>query len=187
MFKREIRTIGIDDSPFDKFKKGSVLVVGAIFRGGSLVEGILTTKVAVDGSNSTQKIIKMINLSKFKLQLRCILINGIALGGFNVLDIEELNKKTNIPVIVVIRKYPDFKKIEDALININKQEKFALIKKAGPVHQIGKIFIQLKGLSLAEARAILKLTCTRSLIPEPIRVAHLIAGGIVTGESKGQA
>lgn len=24
-------------------------------------------------------------------------------------------------------------------------------------------------------------------IPEPIRVAHLIAGGIVTGESKGKA
>jgi endonuclease V-like protein UPF0215 family len=187
MYKREIRIIGIDDSPFKKFKKGNVIVVGTIFRGGTLLDGILTTKVSIDGDNSTSKLVGMINKSKFKPQLRCILLNGIALAGFNVVDIKELNKKTGIPVIVVIRKYPDFKRIEETLKKINKQKKYKLIEKAGPVEKVGKIYIQRKGISLKRAKEILKLTCTRSLIPEPIRVAHLIAGGIVTGESKGQA
>ena len=129
----------------------------------------------------------MINKSKFKLQLRCILINGIALGGFNVIDIKELNQETKIPVIVVIRKYPDFKTIEKTLKKLNKQNKYELMQKAGPVEQIGKVYIQRKGITQKKAREILKLTCTRSLIPEPIRVAHLIASGVITGESKGKA
>jgi len=187
MYKREIRIIGIDDSPFKKFTKGNILVIGTIFRGGTLLDGVLTTKVGIDGNNSTSKLIEMINKSKFKVQLRCILLNGIALGGFNVIDIKELNRKTRIPVIVVIRKYPDFKKIEETLKKINKQHKYKLIQKAGPVEKVGKIYIQRKGVSLEKAKQILKLTCTRSLIPEPIRVAHLIAGGIITGESKGKA
>jgi len=187
MYKQEIRTLGIDDSPFKKFKKGNVLVVGAVFRGGTLLDGILTTKVSIDGNNSTKKLIEIINKSKYKKQLRCILLNGIAVAGFNVIDIKELNRKTKIPVIVVIRKYPDFKKIEDILKKIKKQHKYKIIQKAGPVEKIGNIYIQIKGITIEKAKEILKLTCTRSLIPEPIRVAHLIAGGVVTGESKGQA
>jgi len=187
MYKKEIRILGIDDSPFRKFKKGNILIVGTIFRGGTLLDGILTTKVAIDGDNSTKKLVDMVNNSKFKPQLRCILLNGIALGGFNVIDIKELNQKTKIPVIVVIRKYPDFKKIEETLKKIKKQHKYKLIQKAGPVEKVDNIYIQRKGITLEKAKHILKLTCTRSLIPEPIRVAHLIAGGIVTGESKGKA
>jgi len=187
MYKREIRILGIDDSPFRKFTSGNVLVIGTVFRGGILLDGVLTTKVAIDGSNSTKKLIEMVNKSKFKPQLRCIMLNGIALGGFNVINIGELNKKTKIPVIVVIRKYPDFKKIEETLKRINKHSKYSLIQKAGPVEKAGQIYIQTKGISFEKAKQILKLTCTRSLIPEPIRVAHLIAGGVVTGESKGKA
>lgn len=187
MYKKEIRTIGIDDSPFKKFKKGNIIVIGTIFRGGAFLDGLLTTKVAIDGNNSTKKLIEMINRSKFKVQLRCILLNGIALAGFNVIDIQELNKKTKIPVIVVIRKYPDLKKIEETLKKLNKQTKYKLIQKAGPIERIGNIYIQRIGITKKGAKEILNLTCTHSLIPEPIRAAHLIAGGVVTGESKGQA
>jgi endonuclease V-like protein UPF0215 family len=187
MYKKEVRTLGIDDSPFRKFTKSNTLIIGTIFRGGTLLDGILSTKVRIDGNNSTKKLIKMINKSKFKKQIRCILLNGIAVGGFNIVDIKELNQKTKIPVLAVIRKYTDFKKIEETLKKINKGPKYKLIQKAGPVEKVGKIYIQRKGISLEKAKALLKLTCTRSLIPEPIRVAHLIAGGIATGESKGKA
>ena len=187
MYKKEIRVLGIDDAPFDKFKKGSVLVVGTMFRGGSWVDGILSTKISIDGSNSTSQLIKMINKSKFKPQLQCIILDGIAFGGFNIVDIQKLNKKTNVPVLVVIRKMPDFKKIQAVLKKLNKSSRYKLIEKAGQVHKAGKVYIQIAGLSLEQAKQILKITCTRSLLPEPIRAAHLIAAGIITGESKGNA
>lgn len=187
MLKKEIRVIGIDDSPFNKFGKGNVLVVGVVFRGGSLLDGILSTKVKVDGNNSTKKLAEMINKSKFRPQLQCIFLDGIALGGFNIVNIEELNKKTKLPVIVVIRIKPDIDTIKKTLIKINKKNKIKLIEKAGEVIKINNIYVQLKGISKDKAKEILDLVCTRSHIPEPVRVAHLIASGVVKGESKGKA
>ena len=185
--KKEIRIIGIDDSPFDKFRDKKILVVGVIMRGGSWVDGILSTKVTVDGNDSTKKIIEMINNCKFKPQLQCIFLDGIAVAGFNVIDVKELNRKTKLPVVVIIRKRPDIENIKKTLIRINKKDKIKLIEKAGNVFQVDNIFVQLTGIDLEEAKKILKIVCTRSLIPEPIRLAHLIASGVAIGESKGRA
>ena len=187
MVKKEIRVIGIDDSPFNKFKDKKILVVGVVMRGGSWVDGILSTKVAVDGDDSTKKIIEMINKCKFKPQLQCVFLDGIAVAGFNIVDVKELSKKTKLPVIIIIRRKPDIENIKKTLININKKDKIKLIDQAGNVIQINSIFVQLTGIDLEQARKILKVVCTRSLIPEPIRLAHLIAQGVVFGESKGRA
>lgn len=187
MVKKEIRVIGIDDSPFNKSKDKKILVVGVVMRGGSWIDGILSAKVSVDGSDSTKNIAQMINRCKFKPQLQCIFLDGIAVGGFNIIDINELNKKTKLPVIVVIRRNPDIAKIKNTLVKIKKQQKIKLLEKAGKVIQLNDIFVQLAGIDFQKARKILKIVCTRSLLPEPIRLAHLIASGVVLGESRGRA
>jgi uncharacterized protein len=187
VLKKEIRVIGIDDSPFNKFKKGKVLVVGTIYRGGLYLDGVLSTKVKVDGDDATKKIIEMINKCKFKPQLQCIFLDGIAVAGFNIIDVKELSKKTKLPVIVIIRRKPNIENIKKTLIRINKKNKIKLIEKAGSVIPIGEIYVQITGTGVENAKEILKIVCTRSLIPEPIRIAHLIAAGITKGESSGKA
>jgi len=187
MVKKEIRVIGIDDSPFDKFNDSQVLIVGVVMRGGSWIDGVLSTKVSVDGNDSTKRLIEMINNCKFKPQLQCVFLNGIAVAGFNVVDVKELSKKTGLPLIIVIRRNPDISNIKKTLVKIGKKEKIKLIEKAGEVIQIGDIFVQLTSIKLEKAKEFLKIACTRSLIPEPIRLAHLIASGIIAGESKGRA
>lgn len=187
MFKKEIRVIGIDDSPFDKFKDKEILIVGVVMRGGSWIEGVLSAKVTVDGSDSTGKIAEMINKCKFKPQLQCIFLKGIAVAGFNVIDVKELSRKTKLPVIIVIRRMPDIENIKNTLIKIKKKTKIKMIERAGKVTQVDDIFIQLNGIGLDDAKKILKIVCTRSNIPEPLRLAHIIASGISLGESKGRA
>lgn len=184
MVKNEIRVIGIDDGPFNKFKDKKSLVVGVVMRGGSWVDGILSAKVNVDGNDATKRIAQMISKCKFLPQLQCIFLDGIAVAGFNVVDVKELNKKTKLPVIVVIRKMPDMNNIKKALIKIKKKGKIKLIEKAGSIIKIDNIFVQLSGIELERARKILKVVCTRSYVPEPIRLAHLIASGISFGESR---
>ncbi|MFH0979155.1 MAG: DUF99 family protein [Candidatus Woesearchaeota archaeon] len=185
--KKETRVIGIDDAPFNKKSKKDVLVIGAIFRGGSWFDGLLSTKVKVDGTDSTRKLISMINSSKFRPQLQCIFLDGIAVAGFNVIDTQKLHKATKLPVIVVIRRFPDYTSIRRALAIIRKPSRFKLMEQAGPVQKIGKVYCQLIGIDLKKARELLKLTCTRSHIPEPVRVAHMIASGITEGQSRGRA
>ncbi len=66
-----------------------------------------------------------------------------------------------------------------------------LMEKAGvvyPVNVKGKnLYVQMSGIELESVRKILELTSTHSNIPEPIRISHLIASGIVLGESHGRA
>ena len=187
MVKKEIRVIGIDDSPFNKFKDKKILLVGVVMRGGLYVDGVLSSKVNVDGNDSTSRIAGMISKCKFRPQLQCIFLDGIAVAGFNVIDVKELNKKTKLPVIVVIRRNPDMENIKTALIKIKKKNKIRLLEKAGKVIQLNGIYVQLAGINLEKAKEILRVVCTRSLIPEPLRLAHIIAAGITTGESKGRA
>ncbi|MBI2176495.1 DUF99 family protein [Candidatus Woesearchaeota archaeon] len=187
MIKKEARILGIDDSPFDKFRDREVLIIGTFFRGGSSLDGVMTTTAAVDGSDATAKIIRMVKKSKFFPQLQAIMLNGIAVGGFNVIDIQKLRSATKIPVVVVMRDFPEVGKIKGTLASLGMEAKVKLIEKAGRIYKVDNVHVQLSGCSLERARELLKISCTRSNIPEPVRVAHLIAAGIKLGESKGKA
>lgn len=183
--KEGVRTIGIDDGPFSRAKKGgNVVIVGAVYRGGTWFDGLLTSKVRKDGWNATDTIISMIQKSKFHAQLHYIMLDGIAFGGFNIVDIQRLFQKTGLKVMVVVRKKPDLDSVYQALQKISQPEKrWRILKAAGPLYPVRKVWLQLAGMDLKEAAELLNLTCTRALIPEPLRVAHLIAGAIINGQS----
>lgn len=48
------------------------------------------------------------------------------------------------------------------------------------------VYVQRAGLSLAGAQATLAALTVTGRIPEPLRAAHLIAGGVTRGSSAGQ-
>lgn len=192
MLKSEIRILGFDDGSFEK-KDKIVPVVGVVFRGGNFLDGILKTDVKVDGLDSTRKIIKLINASRHKQQLKVIMFDGITLGGFNILDVRQIYEQTGLPVIVVNRKRPDLESVKNALKNFKDFEKrWEIILRAGIIKECKikedrRVYYQSIGLDDEEAEEIIKLSSTHSFIPEPLRVAHLIATGIVKGESGGRA
>ncbi|MEM1535384.1 MAG: DUF99 family protein [Candidatus Pacearchaeota archaeon] len=188
--KPEIRILGIDDGHFEKFSSAKCLVVGTIFRGAQALDGLISFYVEVDGDDGTEKLIEAVNRSKHKEQLSVIMINGIALGGFNVLNIKEICLKTGIPVVVVSRKKPRIKLIKAVLKKIGKKEKIKFIEEAGKPNEIkinGKsIYFQCYGLDKEKASELIKSSIRFGNIPEPLRVAHIIATGIVLGENKGR-
>lgn len=188
--KKEIRVLGIDDSPFKKSEK-NCLIVGTIFRGGNYIDGLLSTSVEVDGNDATEKLIKLIEKTRHYEQLNCIMLDGIAVAGFNVIDIKRLNARTGLPVIVLMRRLPDLGQISSALKKMKAESKMQTIKKAGTIYKtkIGKrnAYFQTAGISPIKAKGIIGITTTHSLIPEPLRVAHIIASGIKRGESRGRA
>lgn len=181
--KPEIRVLGVDDGPFTPHK-GHAPVVGVVFRGGYWLDGVLSTKVKVDGFDATDKIATMIVESPHYRQVRIMMLEGVTFGGFNVVDIKELNALTELPVIVVTRNKPDFREIHAAVKKLpNSTERWAAVQNAGQVFEVHtrsmreKVYMEISGIRESDARRILQLTSTRSSIPEPLRVAHLIASG----------
>ncbi len=189
--KQQIRLLGIDDSPFT-FNDKYTYVIGVIMRGGEYLEGVIKTQVSIDGNDATFICKQMIKNTRHKIQLKAILIDGIALGGFNIVDIEEIYKTTYLPVITVTRDKPEFEKIKLALQkNFNDWEnRFDLITK-GKLYEVktkhNPIYIKFVGLPIDEAKEIINISTIRGVIPEPIRMAHLIASGLKRGESYGKA
>jgi len=192
MVKEEIRILGIDDGPFTKDDK-EVIVIGVVYRGGEFIDGLLRTFVEIDGLDATEKLAKMINSSRHKQQLKVIMLDGITLGGFNIVDVKKLYSETKIPIIVINRKVPDLKSIKTALEkNFEDFEKrWKMILNAGKIKELRlekfSLYYQNIGLENEEAEEIILTSMKHAQIPEPLRVAHLIATGIVKGESEGHA
>jgi endonuclease V-like protein UPF0215 family len=190
--KEEIRVLGIDDCPFDRFKDKKTKIIGVMFRGGKFMDGAVSSEIKIDGSDATAKIARMINKSRFKKQLQCILIDGIAIGSFNVIDIVKLSESTKLCVIIIMRSLPKIEKIHAILKKLGMEQKIKLLKKAGEMHKAKttfdrEIFIQFYGIDLDKARRIVKVCATNSFVTELIRVAHLIGRGLVLSKSKGKA
>lgn len=188
--KKEIRVIGFDDAPFKRGDK-EVLVVGVILRAKEYLDGVLSAKVKVDGLDSTEKIIHLVKKSRHFDQLRVILLNGIAFGGFNVFDIKKIASLTGKIVILVIKKRPNIKKFKAAMAKLpNYKKRLTMVENAGPINSVKahnkKIYFQCAGVSVEDATRILQKVSVRSAVPEAIRLAHLISSGIVEGESRGR-
>jgi hypothetical protein len=135
--------------------------------------------------DATEKIASMIVESPHYDQLRIIMLNGVTMAGFNVVDIEELYKKVKLPVIAVTRDKPNFDDIKKALKNLPQSEKrWKAIEKAGKIIKVRTrsgeepVYAHVAGISEEDAKRILKSTSTRSNVPEALRVAHLIASGL---------
>jgi endonuclease V-like protein UPF0215 family len=185
VIKPEIRVLGVDDGAFTPHVEGKVSVIGVVFRGGYWLDGVLHTKIAVDGFDATDRITSMITDSSHYRQLRVIMLNGITFAGFNVVDVKALNTATKLPVITVTREKPNLAEIHKALQNLPRsKERWKAILSAGEPVEVStrnakaKIYVQTAGVSKEDAQKILRLTSTRSNIPEALRVAHLIASGI---------
>ncbi|MBI2076615.1 MAG: DUF99 family protein [Candidatus Aenigmarchaeota archaeon] len=188
--KKEIRIIAWDDCAFG-FRQKYVTAVGVVFRGAAFLDGLLSTKTTKDGTDSTDMIAKSVLDSRHYDQLSYIMLNGITIAGFNVVDIKGLNERTKLPVIAVQRRKPDMKEFMAALGKLNdSKKKLQAVKKAGKFFRFSfrgkEILYQKAGAGNEACEELLRITCIRGNIPEPLRVAHLIASGL-SGESHGRA
>ncbi len=192
--KNQIRILGFDDGPFKKDGKRCV-IIGCAFRGAEQLDGVLRIYVKVDGLDATEKLAKLIRRCKFK-DARVVMLDGITYAGFNVVNIKQLSLRTNLPVIAIMRKKPNLKEFLEAMRRLpNYEERYRAVKDAGKIYgakvecnnRKGKLYYQKAGIAASTARKIIKTSLKTSLYPEVLRIAHLIATGIVLGESLGRA
>lgn len=188
MTRRFSNVIGIDDAPFERSHRGDVALIGVVFTRTRL-DGVMTSKLRKDGANATTAIAGMIERSPFALHAQLILLGGITFGGFNVCDIAALHERLHRPVLVLARRKPRLAMIRETLLDKvpGGARKWALIDKAGPMEPCADLWIQRAGLTLEQATQAIRELTIHGKLPEPVRVAHLIAGAYVEGISRGRA
>jgi len=188
MARRISHVIGFDDAPFPRNHRGDVLLLGAVYAGLRL-EGVLSDKVRRDGINTTRTIVRLVSKSHYHEHLQAVLLQGITFAGFNVVDLQAAFDALQLPIIAVSRRQPDMEAVRNALLDHvpGGQRKWRLIQKAGPVEPAAGVYVQRAGISLRDTETLIERLALNGRLPEPLRTAHLIAGGIAQGESRHRA
>lgn len=183
--------VGFDDGPFT-WQDRKVPVVGVVMRGATYVEGVLRAEVTVDGTDATDTLLATLGATRHRGYVQAVLLDGIALGGFNVVDAARLHEALGIPVVTLSRGVPDRDAMRAALAAHvpDWEPRWRLIEASWPTTMRtadGVLAYRAWGIGERELGQLLLRTTVRGLIPEPVRVAHMIAGAIGKGESKGRA
>jgi endonuclease V-like protein UPF0215 family len=187
--KEEIRILGIDDARFRRGFDEWTRLIGVVFRGGKWMEGCMQTPIHVDGDDATEQLVNMVNDSPHHGQLRVIMTADTIVAGVNVINLSEVAERTGLPVIAISDSQPDMDRVTKAFQRIcpdQWEEKLTILSAAGPIRAIKShgdrvpVYVQWAGLPLKQAKELVQKTATHSRLPEPVRVAHLIASSFVS-------
>ena len=176
--KKGIRVLGIAES-FRKTSTCSTLA-GIVMRRDRIIDGMVFGNVTIEGNDATQNILSMYRSLK-RNDINCIMLDGLIISMYNIIDGEEIRENINIPVIAITFK--DSEGLEDTIQHhFSKDVKIKVeqYRKLGQRDKIpldtGKlVFVRYWGLSSKEASTIVNCFTLQGSIPEPIRIAKLAA------------
>jgi endonuclease V-like protein UPF0215 family len=180
---RRLRAIGFDDAPFRRGGRELVGVAGVICAG-TRFEGLVWGRIRRDGWDATEVLGHLLVGGKFLPQLHLVLLDGIAFGGFNVVDLAALAVALGRPCVAVMRRPPDLAAVERAIARLPAApRRLAVLRRAGPIHHRGAFWFQVRGGDPDRVGEALARITDRGMVPEPLRLAHLVGSAVRTGES----
>lgn len=180
--------LGIDDGPFDKRTDASAPIVGVMMEGHDLVEAVAITEFAVDGADPAEFLADWISELRFAAALHAVALSGITIAGLGVIDIELLAARLERPVLVVNRQDPRNDRLEQALGAAGLGERMTIVERTPAAQRLDEgLYLAQAGIPFADAARLVNACRGKSQLPEPLRLAHLIAGAVASGQSRGGA
>jgi endonuclease V-like protein UPF0215 family len=179
--------LGIDDAPFEKGQREPVPIVGVMMEGADLVESVAINEFSVDGDGATEFLFDWVSRLRSYASLQGIVLGGITIAGLGVVDIEELARRTERPILVVTRRRPTNDLLVGALRSAGFAERIAVVEASPRASRISDgLYVAHAGTDVASASRMVRATVGKAQLPEPLRIAHLVGRAIVIGESRGR-
>jgi uncharacterized protein len=176
--KPGIRALGVAES-FRQGQKRSVLA-GVVMRSDFVVDGVALGRTAVGGDDATSAIASLFR--KFgRNDINLIMISGAILSLYNIIDVDGLATRTKLPVVCLT--YKETAGIEGSIRRHfpgGAESKLEAYRKLGRRTGVrlgtGKrVFVRASGIDRDDVRRVLDSFTLQGSIPEPVRVAKLLA------------
>jgi endonuclease V-like protein UPF0215 family len=175
--------LGVEDGSFDAFNRntqGYTLLCGVLMKGDRILK-VRHAEIRVDGLDATDKLLSIMR----GIGVDVVILGGITFGGFNVIDPRIIHAETGVPIIVYSGVKPDNDAVLAALMKHfpDWESRWEIIEGLGEIHctrVFGKerIYFEAVGCDPGWAEGVLKASAMISRIPEPVRVAGLVARGL---------
>ena len=179
--------LGIDDGPFERGTSADVPIVGVMMEGPDLVEAVAITRFPVDGDGLTDFLADWVGDLRFRPALQGVLLGGITAAGLGVVDVPLLAERLGLPVIVVNRRAPRDEPLLEALRSAGLDARRELVTRAPEPRRLdGGLYAGVAGATPETAARLVEAARSKSDLPEPLRLAHLVAAAVARGESRGR-
>ena len=180
------RIMGIVSSWFQRDYSTKTTLVFVLIRCPDTVESVNFASIDVDGDNSTNTIIETLKSRSFG-NIELVLTKGISLGGLNLYDPNAIFNSTGIPAASLSR-VPHCKEcVEKAIKSLEfrvgkvQEEKLKILnclETNAVTIKNEKYYVNAAGISQNELVLILSGCFKTGLLPEPLRLAQIIASGL---------
>jgi len=172
--------VGVDDGAFtrdDTWAPVAAVAVAAPDR----VEAMRVGRVRVDGTGAATELIRLVRATGGLEGLRAVLLDGAVVGGFNVVDLDAMYQALGVPIVAITRHRPNFPGIQTALRKWFPRDhatRWKLLRAhrlfALPFENL-PLLVAAVGCTRADAALLVRKTTVVGHVPEPIRLAHLVA------------
>jgi len=178
--KLHVRVVGVDDGSFRRSDTWAPLAAVAV-AAPDRIEAVRRGRVRVDGRDATAEILRLVRATGGLEGLHAVLLDGAVVGGFNMVDLDRLHRALRVPIVAVTHARPEFPAIRAALRKwfprdaarrwslLRRHRLFAMSPPGPP------IFLAAVGCRQADAAQLIRRTIVRGHVPEPLRIAHLVA------------
>jgi len=176
--KKAIRALGVAES----FRKGSAkaFLAGVVMRSDFIIDGFAINRTTISGDDATDSVIALFS-SLGRQDINLVMIGGAVISMYNIVDVNRVFEKTGKPVLAVT--YRPSEGIEEAIKKHfpgNWESKLEAYRRLGPRREVTlkngfKVFVRSAGIDDYDSKLVLNKFTVFGRIPEPIRVARLIA------------
>lgn len=174
--KKGLRVLGIAES-FSGREQSTIC--GVVMRKDMQIDGAAFAPVTVGGTDATGAVLNILD-ELDRRDINCIMISGCVISWFNILDPAQIHLKSAVPVIGVTYEesdgllddieyhFPGDRERMDAYCRLGSRTPYDL--KTG-----FRIFLRAWGISHAEAGSLCDSFTTEGKVPDPLRVARIMA------------
>ena len=176
--KKGIRGLAIAES-FSHDSKKSVLS-GIVMSTDLIIDGFVMGHSTVGGDDVTDTILEMYKRLD-RQDVSFLLISGIVISLYNIVDLKRISEETGLPVIGVT--YEESEGIEDAIKHHfpdSYESKISEYSNLGPREKITlttshNLYIRNEGGTLLEVKQLLDKITLQGSVPEPLKISQLLA------------
>jgi len=176
--KKGLRGLAIAESFKPNSKKS--IFSGIVMRRDFVIDDFVFGSATLEGDDATDAILKMYDELQ-RPDISYLLISGLIVSMYNIINIKKLFDSLKIPVIGI--SYNDSLGIEDALKH-HFPDSFK--SKINSYHKLGErekitlstshdVFVRIEGCELSDVTHLLNDLTLHGSVPEPIRVSQLLA------------
>jgi len=174
--KPGVRALGVAES----YRGDASTLAGVVVRASRVVDGFAFGSCTVGGTDATDAIADLVDRLD-REDVRYVLVAGVALSWYNVLDLYRLHERLERPVLSVTFEESDG--LLDAMAEEFDGEDLALRReryRAQPSRRElavndETVFVRSVGVDEREARDVVRAFTPEGGRPEPLRVARLAA------------